>query len=302
MTTFKRGIPANCQACRYNFVSSYSALIEAGNTVRNSIESCPRCGAAVLFEGGDTIIIDGIGRLLPTGRRATRSNIDTPKPLTKSAFVSTGFDSPLSVVWQIWSTPNGNVYLRCREFPLWKLSIHASGDDNIGYTDEAWYGKLDKVFPGNTGRHMYQAHRYAPFVGHATRVIRCITTGDFNGVPFGAANPLKEKYRRQLRLLRPVRQAYSVFDVAFTAGHPFDYVETRHPEGTIAVLQARDGEFVSLFDGHIAPFKPGDENFHTSTRLEKPLPVPFYGTTSLTFGVSPINTFIVKVHHAFRDA
>lgn len=282
----KLGLNQSCSNCQLPFSSIFSFMLKGatGRRIANTFELCPRCRAICRLPDGRLVPFRDQLRFLPDSATVTYSRLPL-RPAVRELTFSVGNLLPRSFTWKV-ARERDEIYVFCREMPEWKISLHKSGRDHIGYTHQS--GK--KVAGGARSRHFHTGTRLLPFYACVHRVASIVIHAPFDKMFSRYALPLTD-----IVLISPNLQKV-VVDIYYSEEHPDKFAENRMPESQlIGVIEGHSDEFISVsLPNH---FLRRPENIKHGENVRADFTQRGANDASFTFGVSDKNVYMINVTH-----
>lgn len=236
-----------CIHCSAVFRSSLG--VELGPNIRLVCEGnrteCPACHQLTPKTDVHSVRAHGTTRLLPKGASATPVEKPYNASTVDEVYFTVGRNNVASFTWKAWKY-KGDVYVSCREAGDWKISLHESGSDRIGFTAEAQRSNRVTLAEGQD-RAFQIADRAIPYAAHAFRIARIVIESESNfEVPI-KHKPLNRKALGKLVRVFPTAEGYVIFDFWYTEGHPALFRETEeYGKRSIGILQLAKNHYLSI--------------------------------------------------------
>lgn len=214
-----RSVVVNCKYCKANFYSEINNMDILATFINNK-EYCPKCKNECETPNGRFILYKNQRRFVLSNTSATQIASPEKLDLHNTVYVVLGEDKPLGTTWKFFLNKN-DFYICCREVADFKISLHASGSHNLGFTDQ--HHRNSKKLES---RHFYRINRPLPYLAHLVRAARIIlscndTWKNYNGVRIPKMKALS-KINRPI----PNGQVFAI-DVFYSIDSPNEFVETR---------------------------------------------------------------------------
>ncbi|MCB2015228.1 MAG: hypothetical protein R3E11_02775 [Sphingobium sp.] len=283
----------HCPHCGKNFYSAFSQHLPPGMELISyeNKEQCPSCKSLIPVPDVRSINIDGNTRLLPFGASATFSDRKNIQNIINEVYFTIWKNGINSFTWKVWKYKR-DIYIACREIYEWKISLHESGEDHIGFTSNYIKNKNIKI-QKNRDRLFFTADRGTPFAAHAYRIARVIIRSrsdferEFQYKPGRKLNKINKIY--------PMSCRETGFDFIYTEGHPAKFKETEYLDyNSIAILSMSKNHFLSVLPISEVNDIIMSENNSIFTHSFN------YNDTEKSlfkFGLSDKNVFLLEIDH-----